>query len=356
MIGLNIAVFLGLALALFLLIPIGNLIGRTIDAIWPQQDVRTKLINYQNEPWDTLWAARHFAEYRALRTEFFSYLGWRRRPFTGETINIDATHRIRHTPQTTAAGAPSAYFFGGSTMWGTGAPDAQTIPALFQRATGAHVQNFGESGWAAHQSLNQLIKLYVSGHRPDLVVFYDGVNDVSHKCRRENDFWSYDRQAQIRQALAHRPGEIGYYAQPVLNLARNLAVSFGPKQAKRFYDCDTNTAKAELVAEQLLADWKLAALLVQSYGGRFRAYLQPVAYFSQTRLQHLNLDPALGRQYQAIYPIFRRKMAEQGIGTDLTTALDHDAYLYIDFCHVSPNGNTLIAARIARDLAAPATN
>ena len=92
---------------------------------------------------------------------------------------------------------------------------------------------------------------------------------------------------------------------------------------------------------------------MQSYGGQFRAYLQPVAYFSQTRLQHLKLDPDMARQYATIYPIFRRKMAEQGVGTDLTDALDQDTPIYIDFCHVSPNGNALVAARIAHDVAAP---
>ena len=255
LIGLNIAVFIGLAVALFLLIPVGNLIGQAIHTIWPRQDARAQLVNYQNAP----WAVRHFAEYRALRTEFVSYLGWRRRPFTGETINIDASLRIRQTPQTPIPGAPIVYFFGGSTMWGTGSPDAQTIPAAYQRATGAQVKNFGETGWAAHQGLNQLLKLYVEGHRPDIVIFYDGVNDVGQKCRRENDFWADDRQAQIRQALAHRPGEFGYYAQPILNLARNLATSLGPKQTKRHFDCDTNAAKAEQVAEQMLVDWKLAA-------------------------------------------------------------------------------------------------
>jgi hypothetical protein len=32
---------------------------------------------------------------------------------------------------------------------------------------------------------------------------------------------------------------------------------------------------------------------------------------------------------------------------DLRNALDRDEYFYIDWCHLSPNGNQLVAARIS---------
>jgi len=345
----NIAVFCGLCLALYLSIPIVDLVGKSARYISPPTDKRASLPNYQGES----WALTHFAEQKALKTDFISYLGWRRRPFKGQTITIEKGTRIRHTPRTAPdAGGPSVYFFGGSTMWGTGADDAHTIPALYQREAGGTVLNFAESGWVAHQSLNQLIKLYSEGHRPNIVVFYDGVNEVLHKCRRENDFWAYDRQGQIRQALAYKPQELGYYFRPVLAVAGAVASSIGADRSENFYDCDKDPRKTDLIAEQLISDWKIAAMIVHSYGGRFQAYLQPVAFFSRTRLQHLRLDAVLGNQYRVLYPVIRRKMTEQGIGRDLTDALDRDAYIYIDFCHVSPNGNALVAARIAQELAA----
>ena len=345
----NVAVFLGLFLALYFAIPMVDQIGKAFRALWPSIDTRGELPNYAGQD----WAKRHFAEIQLLQTDFMSYFGWRRRPFQGQTITVEPGLQIRRTPQTTTTpGAPSVYFFGGSTMWGAGSDDARTIPALYQRAAGGVVLNFGESGWVAHQSLNQLMKLYSEGQRPDVVVFYDGVNDVSHKCRAETDFWADDRQRQIRQALAYRPTELGYYLRPILSLAGLAAGALETRETRRNLDCDQNAAKAELIATQLIADWQIAAALVRAHGGRFYAYLQPVSYFSQTRLQHLRLSKPMGAQYQTLYPIFRRQMAAAGIGADLSAVLDADAPIYIDFCHISPNGNTLVAARIARDVAA----
>ncbi|MSP05695.1 MAG: hypothetical protein EXR05_10815 [Acetobacteraceae bacterium] len=46
-IRLNIAVLAGFALALSLLIPVGNLIGHDVDASWSRRDARARLVNYQ---------------------------------------------------------------------------------------------------------------------------------------------------------------------------------------------------------------------------------------------------------------------------------------------------------------------
>ena len=49
-------------------------------------------------------------------------------------------------------------------MWGTGASDNQTIPSHFHELTNKNVFNFGETGWASRQSLNQLISLIGDGN------------------------------------------------------------------------------------------------------------------------------------------------------------------------------------------------
>ncbi len=345
---MNIAVFFGLLLAAYLAIPLIGGIRALVRPLWPKADYRVALPNYKGVE----WAARHFAEMNTLKTDYMSYYGWRRWPFAGSTITVEPGLQIRHTPQTNASpGKPRVYFFGGSTMWGTGSDDAHTIPSLYQQQFGGTVLNFGESGWVAHQSLNQLMKLYTEGHRPDVVVFYDGVNEVQHKCRREVDFWADDRQGQIRQALAYRPTDPGYYLRPILDVAGLAAQALETRRQGELHDCDRNPAKATLIAAQLIADWQIAATLVQAHGGRFYAFLQPVAYFGRPRLDHLRLPGAMGNQYRAVYPLIRDKMAQAGIGADITDMFDGDEYIYNDFSHVSPNGNARAAARIGAAIA-----
>jgi hypothetical protein len=215
------------------------------------------------------------------------------------------------------------------------------------------VLNYAESGWTAHQSLNQLMKLMVDGRRPTNVVFYDGANEVLHKCRVENDYFSHSNEARIRESLEYKPTEFGYYARPVMAVVKSLVAELSgkPKNAK-FYDCASDSKKADLVAEALVQDWLAAKQVAELNGGRFTAFLQPVAYFSKSRLSELKLDKDLGEQYKAVYPLIRAKMRQRGIGVDLTTVLDHDEYYFIDFCHVSPNGNEVIARAISDALSA----
>jgi hypothetical protein len=71
------------------------------------------------------------------------------------------------------------------------------IPSQFAGTTGIWSENFGELGYTAHQSLMLLVQLIQEGHRPDIVVFYDGVNEASEKCRTELTPYSNEREAQI---------------------------------------------------------------------------------------------------------------------------------------------------------------
>jgi lysophospholipase L1-like esterase len=69
--------------------------------------------------------------------------------------------------------------FGGSTLWGHGSPDESTIPSLVQSILGDtyDVYNYGEDGFVSTQELNYLLYQLSLGNIPDVVIFYDGVND-----------------------------------------------------------------------------------------------------------------------------------------------------------------------------------
>src|SRR5262245_43968292 len=159
------------------------------------------------------WAEQHFRELiRAqpnvsnhARTDFKSFIGWRRHPFTGETINVEGPYAQRRTVnKNQAVDAKRAYFFGGSSMWGTGANDEGTIPSQFAALTRMRSDNFAEAGYTAHQNLMFLIQLLQEGHRPDLVLFYDGVNEVAIKSVTELTPDAHMLEAEI-DGLLKRP-------------------------------------------------------------------------------------------------------------------------------------------------------
>ena len=72
----------------------------------------------------------------------------------------------------------STWFFGGSTMAGSGVDDLNTIPSLYSKLTNENVINFGVPGWNSRQSLNLLINLLSAGYKPSKVIFYDGINEI----------------------------------------------------------------------------------------------------------------------------------------------------------------------------------
>src|SRR5436190_1034060 len=124
------------------------------------------------------WAKKYVLEMSHLGTVYRSFVGWRREPFRGDTINIEGPYSQRRTINAGTNDQRTAYFFGGSTMWGTGSDDSGTIPSQFAAITGIHSENFGETAYTAHQGLVLLLQLLQDGRRPDLVVFYDGINDA----------------------------------------------------------------------------------------------------------------------------------------------------------------------------------
>ncbi len=319
-----------------------------------------KLPNYDGVD----WAKKHFEEYREQESKYKSFVDWQRAPYAGETINISGPYGQRRTVGPTDPDKPTAYFFGGSTMWGVGADDATTIPSAFSKLTGFNAENFGDIAFTSHQSLVLLIQLLQDGKRPDIVVFYDGVNEVAHKCRAELTPWSNLAEPKLTEGLELRDAgsggmSVAYLFSPLWQAIQSLARQLpGTNIPKHHYECHSNKYKAEKIAANLIEDWETARVLVESYGGKFYGILQPVAYFSDTRMDHLGKgtkEGILAKQFEAVYPVIQQKMRGSENVYDFVDVMDHPEYIYIDFCHVSPNGNAYVAKRLADIVAADQT-
>jgi hypothetical protein len=245
-------------------------------------------------------------------------------------------------------------------MWGSGVDDQNTIPSLFARSHPQFdVYNLGESGYVARQSLNFLLNMYAQSIHPDVVIFYDGVNDIGHKCRREVGPLAHAREAGIREVVETFGYPISFLSMiyPIRVLLRHEFPGDSKDPAQ--YDCVSDPKEAEAVSRAMLADWAAAKYLVEGYGGTFVAVLQPVAYFGNPNTRHIadRLEEDFGKQFEAVYSIIG-KLLDEEFGmlrdnvVDLRHAFDGNEVIYVDFAHVSPNGNEIIAKRIGEALAA----
>ncbi len=174
----------GLVLGILVAMEIG--LGRyyaRIDAQLPEKisapDFRVEADGYAGAP----WVADYYREMKSLKDEWHPFVYWRRAPYSGTYINIDEAGLRRTWDDGGEGERPRLFMFGGSTLWGTGARDDYTIPScvareLASRGQSIEVTNFGES---SYNSTQEVIALYLElrrGNVPDVVVFYDGVNDV----------------------------------------------------------------------------------------------------------------------------------------------------------------------------------
>jgi lysophospholipase L1-like esterase len=133
----------------------------------------------RNDP----WAAEVLKEQEAVPGVVDTFLGYRMGNYSSTYTNV--FDGIRKSYQSKAPGQKvSVWFFGASALFGSGQRDDHTIPSEFARLAEAdgipvEVRNYGRPAVSMWQELELFQQTVASGQKPDLVVFYDGFNDLA---------------------------------------------------------------------------------------------------------------------------------------------------------------------------------
>lgn len=184
------------------------------------------------------WIPDYFEEFVKVRgpvAVWHPYVYWRSAPYRGRYINV-SQNGLRATwnppPRDGADDPPPVrvFTFGGSTMWGSGARDDHTIASylsklLYEKGYRAEVTNYGQIGYVSTQEAIALLRRIQRGDVPDIVLFYDGINDVfsSH----QNGAAGVSRNEANRRAefnLSRRPEQLAQISRSYGQgfLTRNL--------------------------------------------------------------------------------------------------------------------------------------
>lgn len=318
---------------------------------------RAALPNYP----DKEQARQMFLDFKQMQEDYVPFLGWKRRALTTRNVNIDENgwriHRVGS--ENNASDALRIGFFGGSTMIGKGTADDDTIPAIFdQLTTDFAVTNYGQGGHTARQNLAQLVNLIDTGEMPDVVVFYSGYNHIWAHCNYAvtHRLNGHMAEHKLQRALQDHPAG-GYTLNEIVRplVARIRRVLGEERFTPDEFVCDSDPERAEQVADSLVRIWQIAAMLVDGFGGRFYAFLQPIAHIGSPRFDHLEFKYVEGgAQFRVVYPLVQAKLVALGPPwfEDLSDAFDRDEYLYIDDAHVSREGNSIIAQRMLERITA----
>ena len=257
------------------------------------------LPNYINQP----WAEKHFIEYYNLGLTYYDYIIWKRDDFKGETITIKNGYRLNNSEEDFKL-EKDIWVFGGSTIWGTGTRDYETIPALIEKKTGTSTLNLGETGYTSSQQLNLLIKNMIK-HNPKIIIFYDGVNEVFSKCKKENNYFSALREKRIQDLLKKNETNFQIILKPtfkIINfLKRKILRKDTSNNQEKEFDCDINIRKSEDIAKTLVSNWEIVKSISQQNGIKFIPILQPTAFSTKSLTNHLSLNEELKSQYEKVY-------------------------------------------------------
>ncbi len=252
-------------------------------------------------------------------------------------------------------------------MWGWGAPDWGTIPAYLQaelqqrRGGPVCVVNFGEQAYVSTQSLIQLELLLESGRVPNVVVFYDGVNEVLAASQNARPFFhqNYEEVAKLFQSPRH-PLTTWLGQSSSVYLMRQARSQFGGSSRPHVaFDPDR---VADDVAAAYLANLKTVRALAQAYGFEVHFFWQPYILLGDKPLSPeerqmqsglnwvLNLDQPLRRLFTVTHERIEARAETVDDLHDLVHAFDDvPDPIWIDtWGHITPDGNRLVAQSILR--------
>jgi hypothetical protein len=93
LIAVNLLVTFVLFNLAYWFVPTWYLLRSALASTEVADDLRARLPNYAN----VTWATQHYREHYQLKSDYKSFIGWRLKPFHGETINVGGRYAQRQT-------------------------------------------------------------------------------------------------------------------------------------------------------------------------------------------------------------------------------------------------------------------
>jgi lysophospholipase L1-like esterase len=343
-----------------------------IDDAW---DIASASPAYDPYPW-----AEGFWEEERVRIERehnivypyepFRLWSWPR--FNGEFTNTDDTEMgmLRRTVNRFQPGcnhsiAKKIWFFGGSTAWGQGTPDFATIPSYLSVRLNAQAHNcfeifnMGVPAYVTNQEAIYLTQLLKAGHRPDVAIFYDGINDATvgafSPALPATHFDYADVKSKWESTILSWPG-----------LAKR---SYLIRIVQRFRSRAQNRAQMELperewekragaTVDNYESNMQLVQAIAKAYGFEVHFFWQPILLYGnkpRTPFERtLSENQGIEKAIQVVYEQAEHRLVPTGKIVSLAHIFDATTEtIYTDCVHLGPRGNEMVAAAIAAAIQSP---
>jgi hypothetical protein len=296
---------------------------------------------------------------------------FRERSFTGKYVNVDNNGFRVTKNQGPWPPEKEKYFtvflFGGSTTFGLGVADDQTIASYLQAylttaglAKEVRIYNFGQESYYSTQERIFFEKLITAGWRPEMAIFIDGLNDAHLYDDRPASASRVEaaiagksvapplqlsaKVPMVRAALAVRE-RLGFSGNNVTQEERRTAVV--DKAACR------DEATFQSVINRYVQNKKMIETVAAAYGVKTVFVWQPVPLYKFEQRYNLFPYPATHPRkpcLEGVYQLMAKFWQEHPLGVNFLylAEMQADAVgpLYVDTVHYSGKMSNLVAKTI----------
>lgn len=298
------------------------------------------------------------------------FTGFRETPREGKWVNVDMAG-FRHGEDPQPWPMDSAYenifFFGGSTTFGYGVMDSQTIPSFLEKLLSqkkkVRVYNFGRSHYYSVQERILFEQLLMKGHVPKVAIFLDGLNDFAHteeELFQESsmaDYWGRNLSKTCNPYLGAQVASI-----PLVRFSLSLQKRLGlkgedaPRHILYEQESENDSKAIEAVISRYLWNKKTIESVAKTHGVKPVFVWQPVPKYSYNLEYHEFKRHGFGKAalsgygYPRMLDIWKSGKVGEHFVWLADLAKDWKETVYIDAVHYSAPFNHALAENIAKNL------
>ena len=301
--------------------------------IYPQYN-KQQWHDLQKETWERGFFYEPFTQFRE-------------KPYKGTYVNV-SIHKYRSNGKVQDwppnEKSTNIFLFGGSTLFGYGVADHETIPAYFSELCDdqTNVYNMGAGFFYSTQERILFEELLKQGINIDIAIFLDGLNDLHH---------GSDEPAMTNRLL---------FALQDYNVNEYFPYNTGIMRAYRFFSKEIRNEKKSYISrpdvlniEQVKSRMEMNHDLIRSICNDFDVQslfvIQPIPHFQYSQDSHLypNSQKEI-RKYKSFYKLLHSNT--DFIQKDSFSLADlqksKQEPLYVDNVHYSSRFSKLIAQKI----------
>ncbi|WP_299887550.1 SGNH/GDSL hydrolase family protein [uncultured Lacinutrix sp.] len=293
------------------------------------------------------------------------YLHYRFKSMNGKhnTIYENGRRKTVNPSLKDSATALKIFCFGGSTMYSSGARDEHTIPSELSKLIrtsfpnqNVEITNFGCHGYTRATENIQLQHELIKNNIPDIVIFYDGVNEVISG-HQNNEAGAptnaYNRRKEFKIAHSYKKRiALMVYSSNLYRFTTTLQRKLLTKSAYKQLGPRSDTLAID-IADTYIGLVKISKSFENDYNFKVFNFMQPNIYSKKNLSEYEQGAYESQQYYENLYRLSYERvrndslMIKDNTFVDISNVFDTAKQtIYFDFCHTGELGNQLVAKRI----------